>query len=64
MSCNAEKICFITCVNNENYEKEERKYLEHLYVPEGYEKEIYNIKDACSMAAGYNQAMKHSDAKY
>lgn len=64
MSGNAGKICFITCVNNENYEKEERKYLEHLYVPEGYETEICIIKDACSMASGYNQAMKQSDAKY
>lgn len=64
MSCNPWKICFITCVNNEKYEEEEKKYLKHLYVPKGYEIETCFIKDARSMAAGYNIGMKQSDAKY
>lgn len=64
MNVNPRKICFISCVNNEKYEKEERKYLEHLSIPEGYEIEICIVKDACSMTAGYNAAMKQSDAKY
>ena len=64
MSCNPRKICFITCVNNEKYEEEEKKYLKHLYVPKGYEIETCFMKDARSMAAGYNIGMKQSDAKY
>ena len=64
MSCNPRKICFITCVNNEKYEEEEKKYLKHLYVPKGYEIETCFIKDARSMAAGYNEGMMNSDAKY
>lgn len=64
MSCNPRKICFITCVNNEKYEEEEKKYLKHLYVPKGYEIETCFIKDARSMTAGYNIGMKQSDAKY
>lgn len=64
MNGNAQKICFISCVNNEKYEEEEKKYIESLIVPEGYEIEICFIKNAKSMAAGYNTGMQKSDAKY
>lgn len=61
---NDKKICFILCVNHELYEKECISYIKKLYVPEGYEVEILPIKGAESMTAGYNRAMKSSDAKY
>ncbi len=61
---NDRKICFIMCVNNENYVEEQIQYLEHLQIPEGYEKDVLMVRGAESMTAGYNEAMRASDAKY
>lgn len=61
---NERKICFIACVNNDKYEREMLKYIEHLEIPEGYETEYLSIRDAKSMASGYNEGMRGSDAKY
>lgn len=58
------KIAFITCVNDEMEYAECRHYLERLNIPEGYSTDIICIKEAPSMAAGYNAAMADSDAKY
>lgn len=58
------KISFICCSNDPMYEKECRTYLNHLYVPEGMQMEIKMIYGAVSMTAGYNKAMRESDAKY
>ena len=58
------KICFIACVNNENYEQEMLRYLKRLNVPQGYEMESLSIWGAESMAAGYNEGMRKSSAKY
>lgn len=64
MKLNDKKIAFIVCSNNELYCSECIWYLERLTVPDGYEREIINIRDALSMAEGYNAAMHESDAKY
>lgn len=64
MNVDARKICFISCVNNEKYKEEERKYLDHLIVPKGYETEISFVKNAKSMTEGYNTGMRKSNAKY
>lgn len=61
---NDKKICFIMCVNNKDYEEEQSYYMKSLKVPEGYEMEILEVKDAASMTAGYNEGMYASDAKY
>lgn len=61
---NDRKICFISCVNDEDYEQEELSYIKNLSVPDGYEMEMISVKDAASMTAGYNEGMKASDAKY
>lgn len=58
------KICFIACVNNENYKQEMLRYLKRLNVPQGYEMESLSIWGAQSMAAGYNEGMRRSSAKY
>ncbi len=58
------KICFIACTNNSILMSECEKYICRLYVPDGYIVEIITIKDAVSMAEGYNRAMHASDAKY
>ena len=58
------KICFITCVNDEAMYEESLLYVRRLIVPEHMEVEFLPIRNAVSMAAGYNLAMKKSDAKY
>ncbi len=58
------KVCFICCVNDAQYEKECRNYLTQLTVPEGIQMEMQFIKGAASMASGYNEGMRSSDAKY
>lgn len=60
----AKKICFIMCVNNEQYMQEAVNYINHLELPDGYSLEILTVFEASGMAAGYNEAMRSSDAKY
>ncbi len=61
---NDKKVCFIICTNNEQYLSECLLYLNMLEVPEDYEIDVLTIEGAKSMAAGYNEAMNSSDAKY
>lgn len=61
---NNKKICFIICVNNDKYIEECVYYINRLNVPEEYTVEVLTVREADSMAAGYNVAMKESDAKY
>ncbi|NTU21783.1 glycosyltransferase [Brevibacillus sp. HB1.2] len=61
---NDKKICFIYCVKDQRLFEESVKFLHALEIPEGYEIEVLPVLDAPSMAAGYNYAMKTSDAKY
>lgn len=58
------KIAFILCVNDEQEFNEALGYIEALNVPEGYQTDVIAVREAPSMAAGYNAAMKESDAKY
>lgn len=61
---NEKKVAFITCVDDKWEYAECLYYLEHLKIPDGWEKDIITIYEADSMAAGYNAGMKNSDAKY
>ena len=61
---NKYKFCFIICANKERFLEECLWYIDQLSVPEGYECERMVIRDAKSMASGYNMAMTKSDAKY
>ncbi|MCR5557395.1 MAG: glycosyltransferase [Butyrivibrio sp.] len=61
---NTKKIAFIICVNNDKYMDECRYYIDRLYVPEGYETDIIEVREAESMTSGYQAAMESSDAKY
>ena len=58
------KIAFISCVNNEQVYAESCHYIEHLQVSPGYKAEMIAVRDASSMASGYNIGMKRTDAKY
>lgn len=59
-----DKIAVVFCTNDDGYATECRKYLEYLRLPEGMSGEILEIWNAPGMAAGYNYAMGHTDAKY
>ena len=61
---NDKKFAFVMRANNEQYEKEALYYIERLEVPEGYSCESVVIREAESMAEGYNRAMQLSDARY
>ena len=61
---NEEKICFIICTNDAFLMRECRLYIENLELPEGFELEIQEIRNARSMAEGYNRGMHQSDARY
>lgn len=59
-----QKIAFIICVNDETEYEECRYYIEGLNVPDQYSVDIISIREAPFMTAGYNCAMRDSDAKY
>ncbi len=61
---NEKKIAIILCVNNNTYFEECMYYLNKLNIPEGYQVDLYDVRDAESIYAGYNEAMNTSDAKY
>lgn len=61
---NDKKVSFIICTNDEFYMEECRFYLSELEIPEGFEMDIIEIKDATSMTNGNNKGMQQSDAKY
>ena len=61
---NDKKIAFITCVNSDWWYSECLLYLKHLKIPENMTAEFIDVRNAASMASGYNRAMKNSDAKY
>ncbi len=61
---NHNKICFIYCINDELLYAESLKYLQSLYIPNGFEVDVIAVTDAKSMTEGYNGAMRQSDAKY
>lgn len=58
------KIAFITCVNSDWWYSECLLYLKHLKIPENMTAEYIDVRNAASMTAGYNRAMKNSNAKY
>ncbi len=59
-----EKICFITCTNNDKELSEMNAWIDRLAVPTGLVAERRTVKGAKSMCAGYNEAMHSSDARY
>ena len=58
------KIAIILCVNNDTYFEECLYYLNKLTIPEGYQVDLYDVRDAASIYEGYNEGMNASDAKY
>ncbi|WP_459500764.1 glycosyltransferase family protein [Bacillus sp. C1] len=63
MSSPDKTILFVTCVNDRKMYAKCVKHILALAVPESYKVEFLQIRDAKSMASGYNQALSHP-AKY
>ena len=61
---NEKEVCFIICSNHQMYTEECLYYIRHLNIPAGFSIDILTVENAKSMAAGYNEAMQHSKAKY
>lgn len=61
---NTKKISFIICVNDDTDYSECLFYIDRLRIPDGYEIDVYPVRDACSIYQGYNLAMLQTDAKY
>ncbi|MCI9527354.1 MAG: hypothetical protein HFH37_10635 [Lachnospiraceae bacterium] len=57
-------IAFIICVNDETYFEECLFYINRLRLPDGYEAEVYPVRQAESIFQGYNMAMQQSGAQY
>ena len=58
---NESKICFITCVNDQELYNESLAYIENLNLPENFEIETMWLSNANSITSAYNQAMKVMD---
>ncbi|MBD9304424.1 MAG: hypothetical protein EGS63_06525 [Lachnospira sp.] len=58
------RISIIFCTNNEEYCKECCMYIQRLIVPDNYTLNIIAIRNAPSMASGYNCAMNYSNSRY
>lgn len=61
---NDKKFCFIVCTNSVMYYEECVRYIARLQVPEGYEVDLLEIREAKSLASAYNEGMQSTDAKY
>lgn len=61
---NNKKFCFIICSNNKYYLEECIFYISQLEIPEGYSVDVISVLEAESMAGGYNEGMKSTDAGY
>lgn len=61
---NHTKMAFISCVNDEKEYAQCRCYLEHLNIPKAFEIQTIAVREADSMASGYNIGMQHTNARY
>jgi hypothetical protein len=58
------KVCFISCVNDENKYKKSLDYINNLKIPLGYQVEFICKKNAQYLTKAYNDAMDNTNAKY
>jgi hypothetical protein len=59
---NENKMCFIYCINDEDHLKKSLHHIKQLHVPPAMEIEYITMENALGLAAGYNYAMKRTDA--
>jgi len=61
---NNNQFSFIYCINDEAQFQDSWRYVSTLFVPPGFTVEQQAIRGAPSFTAGYNQALRNSQAKY
>lgn len=61
---NNRKIDFIICTNDGEQFAESCRYIDNLEIPQDFEINILEIREADSIFSGYNEGMEASDAKY
>ncbi len=61
---NPNEFCFIICTNDNFRAEECIHYIRRLHVPDGYTINVLTVEQASGMAAGYNEGMNASQAKY
>ena len=61
---NEKKICFISCVNNEEKYFKLIKSIKNMNIPKAMKYELIALKGESSIFAAYQKAMLSSDAKY
>ncbi len=59
---NEKKFCFISCISDDEHDQKVVDALSQLQVPEGYEIEYLGVRQATSIASGYNEAIDSTDA--
>lgn len=57
-------FCFITCVSDDGQYRNCLNHIRRLFVPEGYRVDTVAIRNAPSLASGYNAGVRASGAKY
>lgn len=61
---NPRKLAAICCTNDEAAYRECQRYLKALRLPAGFELEFVPVTGASGLAAGYNEGMRRTDARY
>ena len=55
---------FITCINDDYQYQHCLRFISALAIPTGYKVELIALRDATSMASGYNEGMRKAIGKY
>ncbi|MCR8845360.1 glycosyltransferase family protein [Paenibacillus sp. SC116] len=53
-----QRILFVMCVNNEALFQQAKRQIANLFIPPGFTVELYEVRNAKSMASGYNCAFQ------
>lgn len=61
---NEKKFCFVTCMSDKDQYSECLRYIQSLYIPEGFQLEVLYSENESSVTSFYNSSMSKSDAKY
>lgn len=63
-SYNENKICFISCIQDERMGRKALEHIKNIKVPEGFKIQCIFMRDVKSIAKAYNFAINNTDAKY
>ncbi|MCT4597616.1 MAG: glycosyltransferase [Vallitalea sp.] len=63
-SYNENKICFISCIQDERMGRKALEHIKNLKVPEGFKIQCIFMRDVKSVTKAYNFGIKNTNAKY